>query len=414
MQENTPVNGEASAVRMRDCCECDKEYVREDANGMSVGYSSDFCSVECSAMHHTHQRECNNCGSDYDDRHTEYSGYCSEFCYEEATAHDGDEDEMPERLYSPKDLPAFQSKESGSIITSQRVFSAEVECYYDEMENMQTAARALPDEMGISGDGSLGDNGVEFQTPKLRGKKGEETIQHLCDTLRAEDFRVDNSCGLHIHLDGKGLLPSRRTKDRPKSLIALWSFYVAFEPVLLSFLPPKRRTNSFCRRMANEVSLVQLAGLRTLDEAEHVWYKSRTRNDLKYRKSQKYDDSRYFGVNLHSLFKDGHMEVRYHSGTLNARKILEWTNLHQIILDSAANTDTYALCAAVDSAQEHLELAEKTQEFWNALQPHISESSRAYFMARQAKFGSRGATVKNVAEESDLETPEVATLTLVA
>jgi len=92
------------------------------------------------------------------------------------------------------------------------------------------------------------------------------------------------------------------------------------------------------------------------------------------------------GVNLHSLFANKHLEIRYHSGTLNPVKVLEWVNLHQRIIDLAVEHASIAIGYTRDVAQES-KLEDKTQMLFDALQ--LDESSRAYFRNRQEMFADR-------------------------
>lgn len=48
---------------------------------------------------------------------------------------------------------------------------------------------------------------------------------------------------------------------------------------------------------------------------------------------EKYDQSRYHGCNLHSIFYRGTLELRYHSGTISAEKIINWAHIHAMIVN---------------------------------------------------------------------------------
>lgn len=292
---------------------------------------------------------------------------------------------LPERMYSEANLPEFQSKDKGQFIKSERIFSAEIECYYDDYDEMKTACAELPRAFGISYDGSLDNKGVEFQTPKLKGKNGEMAIQTITGILNDRGFSTNRSTGLHIHLDGKDLMPKTRTKTYPKAIAEMLMFYLAMEEVLLSFLPPSRRQNTFCNPLRNNYHISEIEEARSLEALEKIWYRYSMRKQLKRAKSEKYHSSRYAGINLHSLLKDGHLEVRFHSGTLNATKILEWVNLHQTILDIACAK--YPMIGTMaKEAVKMPNLEDKTELFFSLL--GLSESSRTYFKSRQQTFSS--------------------------
>jgi hypothetical protein len=325
----------------------------------------------CSSCHddRTHS-DCENCGSNTHEDDLNNEGVCSN-CEED--------DSSVEREWSSDDLPEFQSLHGGDIITSRRIFSAEVEAYYSSHSDLESAAYELPRAFGVEHDGSLSSNGIEFQTPKLQGKHGEDAIKNMCTILNRHDFRVNGTTGLHIHLDGAGLIPaSRRTE--PKAMKDMLCFYMAMEDVMLSFLPRSRRSNRYCLSLTDGYSMDKIRDVKTIAGLESIWYKSRVRSRIEDRKSRKYDESRYYGVNFHSLLKDGHVEIRFHSGTLNATKILEWTNLHQRVIDSAVET---TLCERA-MAGVGLSLREKTVLMYDLL--GLTDRSRAYFDARQITF----------------------------
>lgn len=117
-----------------------------------------------------------------------------------------------------------QSKGHGEIIKSDRAFSCEIECYFPDgktaekiYQHINTASNKLTG-MGISHDGSLNDRGIEYQTPILKGKTGENFIKNFCKLLNDNEYETDSTCGLHIHLDGKDFFEvaevEYRTTDR--------------------------------------------------------------------------------------------------------------------------------------------------------------------------------------------------------
>lgn len=280
-------------------------------------------------------------------------------------------------------------KTKGNIMQSLRIFSCEVEAMSADGNYATILNKNLPKETGVGQDGSVGVRGMspwgfEIQTPRLAGKSGEELIQRLVGPIKLVKATMDDTCGMHIHLDGAGLLPKSR-KDYPLELLQLWRAYIVFEDVIMSFLPFSRRRNDYCRPMKDTFQLVELDTIETLNDLEKYWYKERTHREIQSAKGHQYHSSRYFGANLHSLLAHGHFEVRFHSGTLNPKKILEWANLHALILDAAANTKLDI--KVFQEAQQISRLSEKTTLLFDLV--GLQESSRQYFRARQKKFGDR-------------------------
>lgn len=367
-------------------------------------YEYDY-NIYCSVCHDdVAYTNCSNCGEAVENDRVQYYNddpQCSR-CYDEfIESEDSDEDEEHSggyRHYSTEKLPGFMSKDTGQYVTSPRIFSAEIEGYYPSSDALDRATRDLPRAFGVSGDGSLGSRGIEFQTPMLQGKNGEDAIRLVTKVLNDNEFTTNRSAGLHIHLDGAGLVPKRRTKDYPRELVALLSFYLSFEDVMMSFLPPSRRSNRYCHTMRNEYHSKEFQNVRNLEQLEKLWYRVNTRRHVSRRKNSKYDESRYNGVNVHSLLKDGHLEIRYHSGTMNSTKILEWVNLHQTILDLAVKNWAYMVSVS-DKSLSLPDMDEKTELFFEALA--LPTRARLYFLDRQTTFASTKADLyenKSLAE----------------
>lgn len=287
---------------------------------------------------------------------------------------------LTERPYSDENLPQFQSRKKGKYIKSMRLFSAEIECYYPNGKALN-ALRHIPQAVGISSDGSLDNRGIELQTPKLKGAQGEKMLRAICQTLREADYSVDRTTGLHVHLDGKGLLPRTRTTTEPVELKQLWYFYHMFDAVMLSFLPHSRRMNHYCHSVKSSAQAERIAEAKTVAELERIWYKDSRPSEIAYRKAHKYDNSRYCGLNLHSLFSAKHVEIRFHGGTLNAIKMLEWIQLHQTILDCAAR---HQLPIAASKLAQDMSLEAMTIWFFQILD--LPERTQKYFLNRQKTF----------------------------
>lgn len=346
------------------CAACEDEKYEEDiiiANN-GITYCSD-CWGERFFI-------CDNCGIERRQEDYHAHGEC-DFCQDE------DDNVRPHsRDYSLDDLPAFQSATKGKIITSHRIFSAEIECYAPSSEAMRALETGLPRAFGISEDGSLGDNGVEFQTPKLKGKKGEETMRLITGLLKEHAYTVEDDCGLHIHLDGEGFEMNKNPMEVPKALKSLLEFYLVYENVMLSFLPKSRRGNRYCCNL--DVSLAALQRVTSLRQLEKLWYRTESDATIERCKPDKWHTSRYYGINFHSLIGRGHLEVRYHSGTINGTKILNWVALHQKIMDMAVSgtlSNDVAALSPVESFFDILQLPKPIEDYFRARRAKFSEAA---------------------------------------
>jgi hypothetical protein len=140
---------------------------------------------------------------------------------------------------------------------------------------------------------------------------------------------------MHIHIDGAGYKKPREYRR----LKTLWQFYIVFEDALMALLPKSRRRNSYCNALKPLYHIEEIARADSRKALEKIWYRVGNMRHLGREKKVPQHSTRYRGLNLHSLFHDGHVEIRYHSGTINAAKILHWVALHTSIIDTVGRED---------------------------------------------------------------------------
>jgi len=324
----------------RLCSACRDEYSSCEDCGRVVHneqtFGSDRDRTLCETCFYTAYCYCERCDYSYlrDEVYTCCDRVVCPDCYHEYHAdHDGDDADIPTRRADER-TDRFIAAQPGTVIASPRIFGVEIETYYPDRSALEAVVHRIDDALGVSLDGSLGSRGIEFQTPRLGGQAGEQFITTLCQHLCDHGFYIQRSCGLHVHLDGAGY-----TADEDYyRLRTLWQFYLVFEDVLLAFLPQSRRTNSYCKAMKQDFHLREIGLAATRTELEQLWYRVTNKRKLSGLKKNRYDQTRYSGVNLHSLFHAGHIEIRYHSGTISAPKILQWVNLHARIMRSGSSS----------------------------------------------------------------------------
>lgn len=321
---------------------------------------------------------CADCGEDiepFEPNYCEYHDlhYC-EPCYEGHAECDDErrDNGLREQRVNEKST-RYIGAQRGTIVQSLRPFGVEIECLINDAHSLR---HNLPKDVGVTGDGSLSDNGVEIQTPPVAGFAGEQLIKKVTRTLADYEARIDRSCGLHVHLDTKEFTPTNW-----QTLQAVWILYLTFEDVLFSFLPRSRRNNGFAIAIRDHYHLKEIREANSRKELEGIWYRVQHASKLYERKKVKYDRSRYAGLNLHSLFSSRHVEIRYHAGTTNARKILEWANLHALMFDAATKSRNIT-----NSAHNEVDLKRKTTMLFDLLR--LPQPSRDYFRERQRMFTS--------------------------
>lgn len=161
------------------------------------------------------------------------------------------------------------------------------------------AAAELEEHVTLKEDSSLEDHGDFCHTHEICILGTEKTISKLikkvCGIL-SENSQVNDSCGLHVHLD-------MRNRNIDKAYANLY----ASQPLLYSMCPGERYESEFC-----------------YPDKQYVRFSKAD--------SEKFE--RYRGINRASIKKHGTLEVRIHSGTINFDKINNWVKLLIKVADS--------------------------------------------------------------------------------
>ena len=165
-------------------------------------------------------------------------------------------------------------------------------------------------------DGSLsgGDVNGEIVSPVL-GYEDIDTLQQIVRAVRGAGARTDASTGIHIHVDG--------SRFGAKAVLNLVKMVHKQERLLEHALAVNPgRLMRYCRPI-NSVFLERLETRRptTLAGVSEAWY------GFANLTPQRYDDSRYHGLNLNSLFYRSTIEFRYFNGTLHAGEVKAYVQL---------------------------------------------------------------------------------------
>ena len=194
-----------------------------------------------------------------------------------------------------------------------------VECEVEGLEDFGMGRVHGLEGWDATSDGSLNNGGVEFISSPMNGDKLYNSIDALSLHLRNTDAMVSRSCGLHVHVNAMDLY-----HQELKGVL-----YVArkVEPLLYAMQPEKRRESHWCKKMR-----LSKRGIDVIDSDDSfvdMWYDGNA-------STEKYHDSRYHGLNLHARVYLGTVEFRYHTGTMNARKMRSWAEICTAIVDTGA------------------------------------------------------------------------------
>lgn len=178
---------------------------------------------------------------------------------------------------------------------------------------------------------STRDYSVELVSPILTYREDIETLQELVRQLRHAGGFANNSCGIHIHLNGSDHTP--RSIRNFMNIIASKNdlFYKALQ------IAPERM--SYCKKM--DSLLVEKLNRRkpkTMEAIESLWYEGYSEST-----SRHYHSSRYHFLNLHSFFTGNHtVELRGFNSELHAGKVRSYIVLalalnHQALTQKCAS-----------------------------------------------------------------------------
>jgi hypothetical protein len=211
-------------------------------------------------------------------------------------------------------------------------------------------------------DGSINNEGsqwegMEIVTPPASGEKLVEILTELDSALKESEAKTNKSCGLHVHVDGGKL-----SWQAIENFCKLW---IAVEDEMFALVAKSRRESRYCKPFKDD-ALNMLAHKATIPGSRVVAMKKtlarglygaragRESKKLKEKKRQKYDESRYAAVNLHSWVYRGTIEFRLHHGTVKMlSKVLPWVRICRAIVHYSANM-TEAMYAGVLNASEKL------------------------------------------------------------
>lgn len=373
-----------------ECFECGKVIVEMDSKQFVNG------EIYCDTCYDDIFFLCSCCNEEekLDDSYSSENGTICNYCYNnnyyrcsycDALYHNDDSCDC-----NNDDISNFEKGYSTSdkyTIKSERDYSCEIECYYPDRSTLNRVVDSIPSEIGMTSDGSLNENGIEFQTPRLSGVRGEKMLESFCKTLSDNRFRTDSACGLHIHLDGEDILGTKNAIQK------MMIFFMVYEDVIMSFLPESRRENTYCLPISDFYHLREIKECYCVDDFEKIWYRQEDKDRRDDYKRDRHHNTRYAGINFHSLLSGGHLEIRYHNGTINFQKIINWIKLFTLIMDSVKKscpqkdyTSKLSLTSLL-KVKFILGLPEKTLSFFNMID--LPKEQRDYFLERQKKFTAK-------------------------
>jgi len=183
-------------------------------------------------------------------------------------------------------------------------------------------------------------------SPILIYENDIDTLQELVRRLRKAGAFTNDTCGIHIHLDGGN--------HTPRSLRNFINIVAGKNDLFYQALQIKPERMRFCKKM--DAFLVQrMNGKKpqTFDAIKKIWYEGYSESI-----NRQYHSSRYHFLNLHSFFQGNKtVELRGFNGTLHAGKVRSYILL-ALALNNQALTQKSA--SAKKSQAENEKFAMRT------------------------------------------------------
>ena len=315
-----------------NCSDCNDDFHVDSMNGHNEESYCEDCYEENVGF-------CNDCGESewrdqlhYSDRYEEL--YC-ENCYP------GEGDDVDLESYNVKEMVNGLTREG----QSDRYIGLEIECVttlYDfwdlwDVGEITSSRRFRPvSDSSIRVNNSEDEKGVEWvMRNPMQGDTMRQAVDHMLEALNNGDYYVNKSCGLHVHIDARDM----DYQDLKWTLLLGKSS----QDVIYKMMPPSRVSTRWSRRIP--LDRKSILSIDSNEEFVDSWYDA-WGVPPSY---DKYNDSRYCGMNMHSRITNGSIEFRYHSGTLNSEKIHNWITICQKIVDAGKLLSTYCNIDNIDN-----------------------------------------------------------------
>ena len=134
-------------------------------------------------------------------------------------------------------------------------------------------------------------------------------LQEIVRRLRHSGAFVNSQCGIHIHVDA-----SRYT---PQTLRNLVNIIASKEDILYKALQIDPARMRWCKKTNEKlIEAINRKKPETMEALKDIWYAGSTRS-----RTEHYNDTRYHGLNLHSVFTKGTVEFRLFNSTTHAGEI---------------------------------------------------------------------------------------------
>lgn len=165
------------------------------------------------------------------------------------------------------------------------------------------------------------------------------TIQEIVRKLRTAGAKVNDSCGIHVHVDA--------SQHDVRTLRNLVNIMASKEDLLYKALDVEVERERYCKKVdMNFLEKLNKKKPKEMRDLEDIWYEG-----YGYNRHAHYNNSRYRALNLHSVFTKGTVEFRLFNSTLHAGEVKSYIQLC-LAINNQALTQKSASRAKTQSANE--------------------------------------------------------------
>ena len=166
---------------------------------------------------------------------------------------------------------------------------------------------------------------VEMNSPVLEYSEMEK-LQQVVRALRQAGAVVNSSCGMHVHVDA--------ANHTPQSLKNALTIMYSKEDILFKALKVnENRVQRWCQKVREPMleKIRKMPTDLTMEQLKQQWYGGTDESRMHY------SWTRYYALNLHSVFYRGTLEWRCFESTLHAGKVRANITLALAIYAQAVN-----------------------------------------------------------------------------
>ena len=159
------------------------------------------------------------------------------------------------------------------------------------------------------------DHAVELVSPILSYHSDIKVLQELVRKLRRAGGFTNNTCGIHIHLNG--------ADHTPRSIRNFVNIIASKNDLLYKALQVAPERQRYCKKLDEYlVTEMNRRNPTTFPQIKNIWY-----GNFQSNQTYRYNASRYYFLNLHSFFRGtpgtgaSTVELRGFNGVLHAGKV---------------------------------------------------------------------------------------------